>query len=99
MLILPFCGHPAADVALPFVFVQNFPNLKVQRIIVLLQPLGQVFMHRGFGNAEVPGGGPDGGTGFDHVHSRFTGSLLNGVCHMLPLRCCVLRIIHMRPKE
>ena len=41
-------------------------------------------MYGGFGNAEVPGGGPDGGTGFNHVHSQFTGSLLNGVCHMLP---------------
>ena len=77
-------GHAAPDVPLLLVDIQNLPDLKIQCIIVLLQPLGQVLMHRGFGDTEMPGGSPDGGTGFNHVHSQFTGPFLHWFCHRLP---------------
>ena len=73
--VFPLCRHPAPDVPLPLVFVQHLPGLGVQAGIALAQPLGQIFVHRGFGNAEMLGGGADRGAGFDHVHSQFTGSL------------------------
>lgn len=47
-------------------------------------------MYRRFGNAEVPGGGTDGGTGFNHVHSHFTGPFFQKLCHGHPSEVSVL---------
>jgi hypothetical protein len=68
-----------------FVYVQDIPNLIEEQRIALLQPLGQVFMDRGFGNAKMPCCGTDSGIGLDHVHSQFTGALVQVVFHSAPL--------------
>ena len=70
--------------AFPLVFVQNFPDLQIKRIIALPQMLGQCFMDGGFGNAELLCGFADSGTGLNHVHSQFTGALFWVCCHALP---------------
>ena len=62
-------GHAAPDVPFPFVLIENLPDLQVQRIIALPQPLGQCFVNRGFGNAKLLRSFADSGTGFNHVHS------------------------------
>ena len=52
MLELPFGfvfvlgGQASADVALLFVYVQDFPHLLIQLRIDLFQALGQIFMFR-----------------------------------------------------
>ena len=74
--ILPSGSQAAADMAFLFIHIQNFPDLQIQGVIVLFQPLGNILMYRGFGNAEVLGGRPDRGTGFDYVHSQLTGPVL-----------------------
>lgn len=84
MLIFSFGSHAAPDVPFLFVFVQNFPNLKIQRIIALPQPFGQLFVDGRLGYAKPLGGRPDGGTGFNHVHSQFTGALLHCLFHGIP---------------
>jgi hypothetical protein len=68
--------HTTPDMALLLIHIQNLPHLLVQREIVLFQSVGQIFMYGGFGNTEMPGGGPDSGAGFNHVHSQLTGPLL-----------------------
>ena len=59
-----------------FVQIQNLPYLQIQGVVVLFQPVGKILMYRGFGDAEVLGGGSDGGAGFDYVHSQLTGPIL-----------------------
>ena len=81
--IFPLGGHAAPDVPLLLVPVQDRSGLGVELGVVLMQPTGDVLVYGGFGNAEMPGGGPDGGTGFNDVHSQFTGSLLNRFCHIV----------------
>ena len=70
--------------------IQYLTNLFVKTSIVPGQTLLQVFMYRGFGNAEVFRRGPYGGPGIDHVHSQLPGSVIHIVRHQIPLRCCVL---------
>ncbi len=77
-------GQAAPDVPLLLILVQNMPDLGIQGIAAQAQLLCQCLVDGGFGNAEVPGSGSDGGTGFDHVHSQFTGSLLQLSFHRLP---------------
>ena len=71
-------GHSSPDVPFPLVFVQNLPDLQIEWIITLPQPLGQCFVDRGFGNAELLCCRADSGTGFNHVHSQFTGAFFQG---------------------
>ena len=47
-------------------------------------------MYGGFGNAKVLCGGTDSGTGFNHVHSHFTGPFLQVFCHGHPSDVSVL---------
>lgn len=93
-MLLPFVfpprRHPAPDVAFLLVFLQHLPDLKIQGVVILLQPVGQIFMYGGFGNAEVPGGGPDGGTGFNHVYSHFARAFFHGFFHRHPSDVSVL---------
>ena len=70
--------------------VQHLPHLNIQRMVIVFQPGGKILMYRGFGNAEVVCGGTDGGTGFDHVNSHFTGPLLKFFCHGHPSEVSVL---------
>jgi hypothetical protein len=76
--------------ALGIILVQAKPDLGVQTFIALGQPLGQILMHSGLGNAEMPGGGPDGCAGFNDVHSQLTDTVLDRRHHTLPSDavCC-----------
>ena len=82
LLVFLFRGHSAADVAFLLVLIQHRPGLGVELGMDPAQAAGDVLVDSGFGNAEVSGGGPDGGTGFNDVHSQFTGSLLHWFCHI-----------------
>jgi hypothetical protein len=75
LLIFAFRSHTATDVTFLLVFVQNFPDLQIQRIVALPQFLRQRFVNGGFGNAELLCRGADSGTGFNHVHSQCAGAL------------------------
>ena len=76
-------GHPAADVALLLVFIQHGSGRPIQCGVQPPEPKGNVLVYGGFGDAEMPRGGADGGTRFNDVHSQFTGSLFNLLCHIL----------------
>lgn len=84
-------GHSAPDVALLLVFVQDGPGLGVKLGIAAPQPKGDILVDGGFGDAEVLRSRAHGGTGFNDVHSQFTGSLLNLLCHFLTSDavCCL----------
>lgn len=82
--IFALCGHSTPDMPLGLVFVQNLPHLDVKVAVILRQPLGKIFMYRGFGDSEMFGSRPYSGASFNHVHSQFAGSLLNRICHSLP---------------
>ena len=84
-LIFSSGGKASADMPFLLVQVENLAYLYIQGMVILIQTLGQVLMYRGLGNAEVTGRSPDGGTGFDHVHSQFTGSLVQAIFHSAPL--------------
>ena len=45
-------------------------------------------MYGGFGNSVLPGSCPDSSTGFNHVHSQFTGALVQVIFHRLPSMLC-----------
>jgi len=75
-LVLSARCHTAPDVPLLFVPIQNDPNLIIEIPIVCWQPLGQVFMYRGFGDVKMTGCRPDGGSGLNDVHSEFACPLL-----------------------
>ena len=62
-------GLTAPDMPLLFVGVQHLPYLQIKLAVALGQPLLQIFVDGGFGNAEMSGGTSDGGAGFYHVHS------------------------------
>ena len=66
------------------IYIQDLPHLLIEQMVILRQPLLQILVNRGFGDAKVLGGRPDRGPCFDHVHSHFAGSFLNGVRHNLP---------------
>ncbi len=84
LFVFSFCCQTAPDMPLLFVQIQYLTHLQIQSVVILLQPVGKILMYRGFGNAEMPGGCPDGGTGFDHVHSHFAGPLLHWLRHWHP---------------
>ena len=77
-------GHSAADVPLRLVQLQNLPNLYIQRLVYLRQPLGQILVYGGFGNMESLRGGSDGGSGLNHVCSQIAGPLLDRISHKRP---------------
>ena len=77
-------GHAAADVALLFVEVKDLPDLSIESRAALRQPLGQILVNGGFGDTEPLRRRTHGGSGLDHVHSQFTGSLLKVMFHRLP---------------
>ena len=60
-------GHAAADMALSLVFFQHGFGLQIQLAVELRQPLGDIFMHRGFADAEMSGGTAHSGLMFDDV--------------------------------
>lgn len=84
LLIFSFRGHSSPNVPFLFVFIQNLPNLKIQRIITLGKTFRQCFMDSGFGNAEFPGRRANRGTRFDHVHSQCAGPFFQILFHRLP---------------
>ena len=86
-LILFPGGQTAPDVALALVFVQDQPHLGVQ-IRMALQPLGQILVDGGFGDAELLCRGANSSAGFDEVHSQVTGALVNVFFHRLPPMLC-----------
>ena len=82
--------HTAPDMAFLLVDFQDAPYLSVQRGIAFAQPLLQILVNGGFGDAKVACGGPDGGAGLDHVHSKSAGPFFNSVQHGFPSDavCC-----------
>lgn len=84
MLVFSFGGHAATDVTLLLILIQHLSDLQVQGILTYPKLLGQGFMDGGFGNTEVLCRCPHRCTGFDYVHSQFTGSLLQIFFHRLP---------------
>ena len=78
------CSQAASYVALGLIYVKNSTYLSVESGVILPQALGQVFVDGGFGNAKVAGGCPNGGIGFQYVHSQITGALLQVLFHRLP---------------
>ena len=81
-LILPTCGLTAANVALGLVYVQKLTHLMKKRRTDPRQPLSEVFMYGGFGNAELLGGGADGRTVIYDILRQIAGTLLN-ICIQL----------------
>ena len=75
-----FGSKASADMPLGFIDRQNLTYLPIQSKIVILQSLGQILVHRRFGNAEPLCGSPDRGAVFDDVHSQFSGSCFHVVC-------------------
>ena len=89
VVFLPGCGT-APDMPLGLVDFQHSAHLKVQPFVILGKPLGKVLVDCGFGNAKMPGAGSHRGIVFNDIHSQFTGSLPDGICHTIPsqLFCC-----------
>lgn len=82
--VLAAGGHAAPDVALLFIEVKDLSNLDKEGRIALRQTLGQILVDGGFGDTKLLRCRAHGGSGFDHVHSQFTGSLLKVMFHRLP---------------
>lgn len=70
--------------SLLFILFQHLPHLPVQILIAPGQPLLQVLVYGGFGNAKMKCGDPHGGTGFNDVHSQCAGSLLKMIGQLPP---------------
>lgn len=91
MLEFSLCGHTAADMALFFVFIQDFPNLIIEIPVTVGESVLKILMHGRFGDTEFLRGSSDGCSGFDHVHSQFASSLINCVRHNLPSLVCATK--------
>jgi hypothetical protein len=89
--VFPFGGKSAPNVAFRLVFVQNLTDLDVEGIVTLPQPLCQCFVNGRLGDAEVFGSGADSGTGLNHVHSQFAGTLFDVLGHMIPPKLCATK--------
>ena len=87
-LILAARGHSAADVPLGTVFVQYGLYLCVQRPVAQGQALGQVLVYGGFADAELLGGGADGGPVLYDVKGQVFGPGFQIVFDSTPLPCC-----------
>ena len=60
---------------LGLVFIQHFFDLQIQAAVKVRQPFGDIFVHRGFTDAEFTGGIPHGGSVFDYVNRQIAGAL------------------------
>ena len=88
-------GLAAPDVPLLFVQIQNGSDLLIQKPVIFLQSLGKIFVDRRFGYSEFPCRSAYSGTGFDDVHSQFSGPYFDVVCHMFPSDAVSCREKHM----
>ena len=70
-------GKAAADVPLCLVFLQDLSSLQVEGAVEVGQPLGDIFMYRGFADAEFTGGSAHGGAVFDDVGGQIAGPLFH----------------------
>ncbi len=86
-LVLAAGGHAAPDMPLGLVLVQNGLHLPVQHPVTGGQTLRQILMYGGFADAELFGGGADGGPVLYQVQSQLSGSLLQVVSDNAPLPC------------
>ena len=86
--IFPARGHAAADVALGLVHVQYRFYLIVQRAVEFRQTFAQIFMDRGFADAEFLSGGADGGPVLYDVLSERDGTLLDVSLQATTLPAC-----------
>ena len=84
------CCKATTDMPLLLVLVKNFSNFGIENLIILRKSLCQIFMYRRLGYVKMFGRRPNGGAGFDHVHSQFAGSLLKCFRPMFPSDavCC-----------
>ena len=71
--------------ALSLIDFQNLFYLTVQANIAVPQPLGQIFMHRRFGDPELLCRSADGGAVFDDVHGQIAGPFFHVVCQKATL--------------
>jgi hypothetical protein len=91
LLIFSLCSHTTPDMAFPFVLIQDFPYLQIQRIVALSESNRQCLVNRRLGNAELLCHGADSGTGFNHVHSQLTGARFWIFSHGLPSDAVLLK--------
>ena len=83
-------GHAAPDMPLRLIDFQHFLHLDLEPMVYFLQPLGEILVHRRFGDAAVPGGGADGSLMFDDVHGQVPCPLFHVLSHHLTLPIIVL---------
>ena len=81
-------GQSAANVALRLVFLQHRLHLRVERAVIQRQTLRQVLVYRGFAQAEMLGGGADGGPVLYDVKGQVFGPGFQIVFDSTPLPCC-----------
>lgn len=72
-------GLAAPDMPLLLVGLQHLPHLGVKPFVALGQPLLQILVYCGFGNAEMLGRAPNGGAVFDYVHSQLADPFFDSV--------------------
>ncbi len=87
-LVLAAGGQAAPDVALGLVLVQDGLCLEVERAVAQRQTLRQVLVYRGFAQAEMLGGGADGGPVLYDVKGQVFGPGFQIVFDSTPLPCC-----------
>ena len=72
-------GHTAANMPLLFIDIQHLPHLTVKQPVTLGQTLLEIFMYGGFGDTEVLCCGAYRSSGFNHVHSKLTDAIFDGI--------------------
>ena len=75
-------GKTSADMTLRLVQVQQPTDLSVQSRVQLWETFGQIFMDRALGDAELLGGGADGGFVFNDIHGQIPNAFLDICTHI-----------------
>ena len=73
---------------LGLVAVEQLPHLLIERGVDLLQPLREILVDGRFGDAELFGGGADGGPVLYDVKGQVFGPGFQIVFDSTPLPCC-----------
>jgi hypothetical protein len=84
LFVLSLGSQTASDMPLSLVGFQNHSYFLIKDPVVLGKAKRKVFMHRGFGYAEMLCYTPNGFPVFDHVHSQPAGSLPDVIVHARP---------------
>ena len=94
--VLSSGGDPAPDMPFGFVDLHDLFDLEIEGPVKGGKPLGQVFMHGGFADAELFGGSTYRSPVLDHVKSQITGSFFPVGPQVLPLPRRVLLYLMRR---